>query len=338
MAVENSYLVQQTARRSEELHVLNEIGRALSSTLNKEDLTRKVWEELRRLFDVQNFYIAELDPLRDEIQFDLEIVDGVRLPKRTRPAGNHISEYIIRTRQPVLIRDNYVGEMKKLGVEPLRTKGCFCGVPLVAYDHAIGAMAVYSDEERVFDEGHLELLRVLASEASIAIENARLFSEERTKARHLSLLNTISRNAIATLNPDEMLAKITEQLEAGLTYDHIGIGVLDYATREVVIQAEAGNRRGTLGQRIALGTGLIGQVARNCSHSCRIPWRPSPCRSFTPNSSTASCTSSRPFPWTSPRKKFFCCARWPTSSPARCTTRFLSKRRRNRPSPTDSPA
>ena len=263
MAVENSYLIQQTSRRSEELHVLNEIGRALSSTLNKEDLTRKVWEELRRLFDVENFYIAELDPLRDEIQFDLEVVNGELLPKRARSAGNHITEYIIRTRQPVLIRDNYVAEAKKLGVEPLRTTGCFCGVPLVAYDHAIGAMAVYSDHERVFDEGHLELLRVLASEASIAIENARLFNEERTKARHLSLLNTISRNAIATLNPDEMLAKITEQLEAGLTYDHIGIGVLDYATREVVIQAEAGKRRGTLGQRIPLGAGLIGQVARN---------------------------------------------------------------------------
>jgi diguanylate cyclase (GGDEF)-like protein/putative nucleotidyltransferase with HDIG domain len=263
MAVENSYLIQQTSRRSEELHVLNEIGRALSSTLNKEDLMRKVWEELRRLFDVENFYIAELDPLRDEIHFDLEMIDGARMPKRTRPAGNHITEYIIRTRQPVLIRDNYVSEAKKLGVEPLRMKGCFCGVPLVAYDHAIGAMAVFSDHERTFDEGHLELLRVLASEASIAIENARLFHEERTKARHLSLLNTISRNAIATLNPDEMLAKITEQLEEGLIYDHIGIGQLDYATREIVIQAEAGKRRGTLGRRIPLGTGLIGQVARN---------------------------------------------------------------------------
>jgi diguanylate cyclase (GGDEF)-like protein/putative nucleotidyltransferase with HDIG domain len=263
MAVENSYLIQQTSRRSEELHVLNEIGRALSSTLHKEDLTKKVWEELRRLFDVENFYIAEFDPLRDEIHFDLEMIDGTRLPKRSRPAGNHITEYIIRTRQPVLIRDNYVAEVKKLGVEPLRTKGCFCGVPLVAYDHAIGAMAVFSDHERTFDEGHLELLRVLASEASIAIENARLFNDERTKARHLSLLNTISRNAIATLNPDEMLAKITEQLEAGLTYDHIGIGVLDYATREIVIQAEAGTRRGTLGHRIPLGEGLIGHVARN---------------------------------------------------------------------------
>jgi diguanylate cyclase (GGDEF)-like protein/putative nucleotidyltransferase with HDIG domain len=262
MAVENSMLIQQTSRRSEELHVLNEIGRALSSTLQKEDLFRKIWEELRRLFDVENFYIGSIDGARDEMRFDLEIIDGVRLPKRSRPAGNHITEYIIRTRQPVLIRDNYVEEVKKLGVEPLRNRGCFCGVPLVAYDRAIGAMAVFSDQDRAFDEGHLELLRVLASEASIAIENARLFHEERTKARHLALLNTISRNAITTLNPEEMLSKITAQIEAGLTYDHIGIATLDYSTREIVIQAEAGRRRGTLGQRIPLGTGLLGQVAR----------------------------------------------------------------------------
>jgi diguanylate cyclase (GGDEF)-like protein/putative nucleotidyltransferase with HDIG domain len=263
MAVENSMLIQQTSRRSEELHVLNEIGRALSSTLNKEDLLRKIWEELRRLFDVENFYIGSLDTVRDEMQFDLEIVDGVRMPKRARPAGNFLTEYVIRSRQPVLIRDSFVEEVRKLGVDPIRTQGCFCCVPLVAYDRAIGAMAVYSDQDKAFDEGHLELLRVLASEASIAIENARLFQEERTKARHLTLLNTISRHAIGTLNPDEMLSKMTEELESGLTYDHIGVGVLDYATREIVIQAEAGKRRGALGQRIPLGVGLVGNVARN---------------------------------------------------------------------------
>ena len=225
MAVENSYLIQQTSRRSEELHVLNEIGRALSSTLNREDLLRKIWEELRRLFDVQNLYLASHDPLRDAIRFELEMIDGVRMPKRSRPAGNHITEYILRTRQPVLVRENFANEIKKLGVDPIRTTGSFCGVPLVAYDHTIGALCIFSDMERMFDEGHLELLRVLASEASIAIENARLFQEERTKARHLGLVNLISRDAIATLNPDEVLAKMVEQLEAGLTYDHIGISL-----------------------------------------------------------------------------------------------------------------
>ena len=262
MAVENSYLIQQTARRSEELHVLNEIGRALSSTLNKEDLLRKIWEELRRLFDVENFYLASFDSVRDQIQFELETVKGVRMPKRARPAGNHLTEYVLRTRQPVLIRENFVSEVRKLGVEPMRASGSFCGVPLVAYDHAVGALCIYSDNERAFDEGHLELLRVLASEASIAIENARLFHEERTKARHLHLLNLISRDAIATLNPDEVLAKIAEQLENGLTYDHIGIALLDYTTRELTVSTEGGKRRGAMGRRVPLDSGLIGQVAR----------------------------------------------------------------------------
>jgi len=262
VAVENSYLIQQTSRRSEELHVLNEIGRALSSTLNKEDLLCKLWEELRRLFDVENLYLATFDAARDQIQFDLELIKGVRMPRRSRPAGNHLTEYILRTRQPVLIRENAASEIRKLGVEPLRTTGSFCGVPLVAYDHAIGALCIFSDNERAYDEGHLELMRVLASEASIAIENARLFQEERTKARHLSLLNLISRDAIATLNPDEILTKIAGQLENGLSYDHIGIAVLDYTTRELIVSAESGKRRGALGKKVPLDSGLIGQVAR----------------------------------------------------------------------------
>ncbi len=262
MAVENSYLIQQASRRSEELHILNEIGRALSSTLERDALFNKIYAEMGRLFDVTNFWIALYDSVRNEIHFELEVNEGVPLPKRSRPAGNHLSEYMIRTRQPLLIRENFAEETRKLGVQPLHEAGCFCGVPLVLYDRAIGVMAVHSSQERIFDEGHLELIRVLAGEAGIAIENARLFREEQTKSRHLALLNNISRHAITTLNPDEMLAKIAAELEDGLTYDHIGIGLLDYATKEVVIQAEAGRRRDALGRRIPLGEGLLGRVAR----------------------------------------------------------------------------
>lgn len=266
MAVENSYLIQQTARRSEELHVLNEIGRALSSTLDTGVLFEKVHTEMRRLFDASNFYIAFYDNARDEIRFELEVTEGKRLPKRTRPAGNHLTEYMIRTRQPVLIREDFVEETRRLGVAPLQKTGCFCGVPLVLYDRAIGVMGVHSPQERLFDEGHVELMRVLASEAGIAIENARLFGEEQKKSKHLALLNNVSRHGITTLNPDEMLAKVAGEMEEGLTYDHLGIGMLDYGTKEVLIQAEAGRRSAgapALGRRIPLGEGLVGQVARS---------------------------------------------------------------------------
>ena len=262
MAVENSYLIQQTARRSEELHILNEIGRALSSTLEPDILFERIYSEIRRLLDVSSFFIAFYDGKADEVRFEIEVVDGERQPKRTRPPGNHLVEYVVRERQPLLIRDHFHEETARLGFEPAREAGSICVVPLILYDRAIGVMAVHSPNERAFDEGHVELLRVLASEAGIAIENARLFAEEQKKSRHLTLVNNISSHAITTLNPEEMLAKIASEIENGLTYDHIGIAMLDYSAKELVIQAEAGARHDALGRRILLGEGLVGQVAR----------------------------------------------------------------------------
>ena len=72
----------------------------------------------------------------------------------------------------------------------------------------------------------------------------------------MTLINNVSSHAITTLNPDEMLAKIAEEIENGLPYDHIGIAILDYSAKELVIQAEAGARRDALGRRIPAGRRL----------------------------------------------------------------------------------
>src|SRR5580704_19617539 len=189
VAVENSYLIQQTSRRSEELHVLNEIGRALSSTLEPDILFERIYSEMRRLLDVDSFFIAFMDRGAEQVRFELEVINGERKPKRARPTGNHLVEYLVQTRQPLLVRDHYDEETKRLGFEPIHRVGSLCAVPLILYDRAIGVMAVHSQQERMFDEGHVELLRVLASEAGIAIENARLFAEEQKKSRQLTLLN-----------------------------------------------------------------------------------------------------------------------------------------------------
>ncbi len=263
MAVENSYLVQQTSRRSEELHLLNEIGRALSSTLEPDALFERIYAEMRRLFDVSSLFIAFYDHKQDEVRFEIEVVDGVRQPKRKRPGGNHLVEHVVRTGQPLLIRDDFAGETTRLGFAPQRQAGSLCAVPLILYDRAIGVMAVHSMHERVFDEGHVELLRVLASEAVVAIENARLFSQEQKKSRQLTLINNVSNHAITTLNPEEMLSKIAAEIESAVAYDHIGIAIIDYSSKELIIQAEAGTRRDALGRHVSLGEGIVGQAARS---------------------------------------------------------------------------
>jgi len=64
-----------------------------------------------------------------------------------------------------------------------------------------------------------------------------------------ALLNTISRTPSPRLIPTRC-SKIAEQLEDGLNYDHIGIAFWT-TPRAKSYQAEAGRRRGALGQRIS---------------------------------------------------------------------------------------
>lgn len=262
LAMENFWLGQQTRRRAEEMHLLTEIGRAISSALERDELLRLIHSEMRKLMDVDNFFVSFLDSDRNQIRFELEVKDGQLLPKRARPARNGLTEYILRTRQPVLIRENFDEFVARLGVEPGQHATSFCAVPIVVYDRPVGVIGVHSNRpSHSFDTGHLNILKILAAQAAVAIENARLFAEEQKRTRLMTLLHNVSRKAISTLNPDEMLSEIADEMRKGLSYDHVGVGVLDYASKEVVLQAEAGQRGRGQGQRIALGEGVIGQVA-----------------------------------------------------------------------------
>lgn len=261
MAVENFQLMQQSLRRSEELHLLNEIGRALSSALNIDELLQLMYSELKKVLDVSNFFVAFHDPVHNQISFELEVRAGQFLPKRRRPVGNGLTEYVLRTKQPLLIRSNFWERVEELGVKPGREARALCAVPVISHDKAFGVIATLSHtEDDAFDAEDVEILRIVAAQAAIAIENAHLFTEEQRKTHHLTLLNNVSRKAISTLNPEEMLSEIASEIHTNLPYDHIGIGILDYATREVVIQAEAGHSAQGLNQRIKLGEGCVGQV------------------------------------------------------------------------------
>ena len=87
------------------------------------------------------------------------MIDGTRMPKRTRPSGNHLSEYIIRTRQPVLIRENYVEEVQKAGSGSDSHAGDASAAcrwwPTTGPSERWRFSRM---QERTFDEGHLEIV------------------------------------------------------------------------------------------------------------------------------------------------------------------------------------
>src|SRR5205807_2514692 len=97
----------------------------------------------------------------------------------------------------------------------------------------------------------------------VALENARLFAQEQNRAHYLEFLNHISKTAISSQDSEEMLDDLVGEVQKQFHFDHIGIGILDYATKEIEIKAEAGTTSKALGRRVPLGVGIIGRVARS---------------------------------------------------------------------------
>jgi diguanylate cyclase (GGDEF)-like protein len=263
LTLENYVVTHDAHRRTKEYELLTEIGKAISSRLDQDEILHTIHVELGQIFDTSHFYIAFQEA--DEIRFELEVRDNRVLPKRTREIRNAFSEYVIRTGEPLLIRSDLESARKKLGIShvPQRPAKCLIATPIFLGSKATGIMvAMNPDREFVFEQRDLDVLVTAAGQVSVAVENARLFAEEQRRSRQLAFLNNISRTAISSDDPVHMLGQIADEIQKNFSFDHIGIGLLDYGTKEVEIKAEAGATAHATGKRIPLGTGILGRVAR----------------------------------------------------------------------------
>jgi len=263
LTLENYVVMHDAQRRTKEFELLTQIGQAISSRLDKDEILRTLHQELGQIFDTSDFYIAFQE--NDDIRFDLEVERGQLLPKRTRKVTNGLTEYIIRTGQPLLVRSDVEKTKERLGVTfvPPRPAKCFCGAPILLGGHPAGVMAAMNvDREYVFEQRDLEIMQTAAGQVSVAVENARLFGEEQRRARQFAFLNSISKTAISSEDAEQMLAEIVGHIQKNFRFDHIGIGILDYFTKDIEIKAEAGATAQALGKRIPLGVGILGRVAR----------------------------------------------------------------------------
>jgi diguanylate cyclase (GGDEF)-like protein len=263
LTLDNYLITHDAHRRTKEYELLTEIGQAISSRLNQDEVLRTIHTELGQIFDTNNFYVAFQEG--DEIRFELEVENGQILPKRSRKLANAFSEYVIRTGQPLLIRSDLEKTRSRLGIayRPERPAKCLCAAPIFLNSKAAGVMvAMNTEREFVFEQRDLDVLATAAGQVAVAVENARLFAEEQRRSRQLAFLNNISRTAISSDDHVHMLGQIVGEIQKNFSFDHIGIGLLDYGTKEMEIKAEAGATAHAMGKRVPLGVGILGRVAR----------------------------------------------------------------------------
>src|SRR5262249_41870537 len=179
LTLENYVVMHDAQRRTKEYQLLTQIGQAISSRLDQDEVLRSVQKELGQIFDTSNFYIAFQEG--DAIRYELEVAKGVVLPKRWRKTANGLTEYMIRTGQPLLIRSDLEQARERLGATDVLGPAAksFCGAPILLSGKVAGVMAAMNSErEYVFEPRDLEVMQTAAGQVSVAVENARLFADE----------------------------------------------------------------------------------------------------------------------------------------------------------------
>ncbi len=210
VALQVTRLIRELEQRVSQLAVLNETGQLLSASLRTEELLDRTYQQVNRLMEAGHLHVALYDPDKNLLSFPLVMENNRRQLWASRPAGQGLLEYVIRTRQPLLIPRDVKGYATRLGLQVGEIQArSWLGVPLMSGDRpgdqVLGAIVVQNlDREEAYTEDDQELLSTIASQAAIAIANARLY--ERTDQALERRINDLSKLYEASL----MLAFSTE--------------------------------------------------------------------------------------------------------------------------------
>ncbi len=188
-AIERAKLYQDAQQRSDDLAVLNEITRAVTSSLELDRVLTTSLHSIRQFLHVQAGSLILIDAESNEMQFrnTLDAVEGW-IREDARHADGGVIGQVITTREPLIVNEPPPDEQPdRSGAE---TAGQVLmrnvlAVPLIVKSRVLGVIVVINRLEGTFTSDDLELLQFLAAAVAVAIDNARLYGELADFAREL---------------------------------------------------------------------------------------------------------------------------------------------------------
>lgn len=203
--------------------------------------------------------------LYDEEQDVVEIAASHRLPTgdlgRRFPPGLGLAGHVLRVRQPVVFA-RY--DQLPQPAWPELADHAVVAVPLVWRGRLIGFFGVGGPPPQRFGPEDVELLTLFGRHAAIAIENARLYAQERRRSERLALIARVGQIITTGLELDELLQRAADSIHELLGYPSVDIPLVDAEAGELVIRARGGlYKRLIRGEdRLPLGRGIMAAAAR----------------------------------------------------------------------------
>lgn len=202
-------------KRLKELGTLNEIGQALRSSLELENLLAELQLQIRQHLRVGNFYVALYDHEQERIWYPLAVKRGQQVIWMARPVTDRLTDRVIKESKAILIPHHAAHELPRIGL-PVGEEPPFAwlGVPLISSDRTIGCLAVFSYSETVaFGDADAEYLEMISGEVSAAIENVLLHEQLNRGQAQISQVNQITALLTGSHNPQEVLAQVCQSVE-----------------------------------------------------------------------------------------------------------------------------
>lgn len=205
---------------------LTNIGKTISLRYTTEQLLTAIYNECKRSVDCTLFTIALFDESTDELSFELDVRDGVRLPADRMRVGQGLNSWVVNHHEPLLIGST--ADEKRIGVAAVadtKPTESWLGVPMIARDRVIGVISVESLKKNAFTNDDMLLLTAVANQAAVAIENAHLYKdlegltyalEQRVTDRTNELRETNLRLLAADRSKNQFLANMSHELRTPL--------------------------------------------------------------------------------------------------------------------------
>jgi diguanylate cyclase (GGDEF)-like protein len=143
-----------------------------------------------------------------------------------RPDDNSLAAEIIRYREPLLLVDAQQDpRFTRLG-DTGYVRG-WMGVPMIERGKVIGLLTVDSRTAGAYTSEDARLAQAFASQAALAVSNARLFESEREQRTLAQVLREISLVLSSSLRADVILATLLEQVAQVVDYDSAMVLLLE---------------------------------------------------------------------------------------------------------------
>jgi signal transduction histidine kinase len=207
-AIVKARLLQESQRHAHQLSTLNEVTRQLTSTLNQEPLLLNILQSAVEILNCEAGSLLMVDNQTDELVFRVTVgpvatdLTNVRLPAGSGEAGK-----AVKTRLPVVVNDVASSSewFSKTDKETGFHTHAILVIPLEVKDIVIGVIEVLNKKDGFpFSQEEIELLSAFASQAAVAIENARLYTSTdqalAARVEELSVMQRIDRELNTSLD------------------------------------------------------------------------------------------------------------------------------------------